>query len=146
VGRHCNGKETSSCSLDTVLKEKTQVGLGLRGMRQLNSAYLMKLGWRFNTEPSTLWARLLREKYGRGRDMTHIMGRTPSCSNAWHGIIETMEMTNVGMGVALEDGRHTEFWNHRWLDGKKLLEHALSPIPEHLVSHRVRDFWQLDTG
>jgi len=129
-----------------VIKEKSQGGLGIRSMRQLNSAYLMKLGWRLKTEHSTLWVRLIQDKYGRGRDLDSLVGRPCSGSNAWHGIMETLEMTNRGMGVALGDGCLTEFWNHRWLDGKKLSDYALHPIPVRLSSSRVCDFWQPDTG
>jgi len=118
---------------DTIIKEKTQGGLGIRSMRQLNSAFLTKLGWRLKTEPSMLWVRVLQEKYSRGRDLESIAGRASSCSNAWRGIMETIEPTSKGMGVAIGDGRQTEFWNHRWLDGEKLSEHALHPIPEHPV-------------
>ena len=69
-----------------------------------------------------------------------------SRSNAWRGILETMELTTQGMGVGIRDGRHIEFWNHRWLDGQRLIEHAFHPIPEELRSSRVLDFWNSDTG
>jgi len=55
-------RKTHLVAWDVVTKEKAQGGLGLRSMRQLNSAYLMKLGWRLTAEPSTLWARILKEK------------------------------------------------------------------------------------
>jgi len=37
-----------------ITKDKDQGGLGIRSMRQLNSAFLMKLGWRLQTGSSTL--------------------------------------------------------------------------------------------
>ena len=54
---------------ETVMKEKENGGLGLRSIRQLNSAYFMKLGWRLVTEPKSLWAKLLKMKYSKGRDV-----------------------------------------------------------------------------
>ena len=60
--------------------------------------------------------------------------------------METMELTSKGMGVAFGDGRHTDFWNHRWLDGKKLIEHIIRPVPEELYPRRVRDFWTPGSG
>jgi len=106
----------------------------------------MKLGWRLQTEQSPLWIRLFREKYCRGRDLDSLMGRPCSGSNAWRGVLETLDLTNQGMGVTLGDGRLTKFWTHKWLDGKTLANYALHPILANLLSSRVRDFWQPDTG
>jgi len=96
----------------TIIREKAHGGLGIHSMRQLNSAYLMKLGWRLQTEPTTLWAHLLKEKYCRGRDWEHVTRSTTSVSNAWRGIRESISLTNKGMGLTVGDGRLTEFWNH----------------------------------
>ena len=60
---------------NTVIKDKESGGLGIRSMRQLNSAFLMKLGWRLKTEPATLWTRLLKEKYCQKRDLGTMAGR-----------------------------------------------------------------------
>jgi len=94
---------------DTVIKEKTQGGLGIRSMRQLNLAFVMKLGWRLKTEPSALWVHILKEKYIGRRELSSRAGRPYSCSNAWRGIMETLELTNQGMGVVVGSGRQTEF-------------------------------------
>jgi len=131
---------------DKVIKEKVHGGLGIRSMRQLNSAFLMKLGWRLRSEPEAIWARILREKYSKGRDLDSLPDRIGSCSNAWRGLLETLEPTKQGLGVAIGDGRQTEFWNHKWLDGKLLREHALCPIPEAQSHFRVCDYWEPRRG
>jgi len=92
-----------------LIREKANGGSGIRSMRQLNSAYLMKLGWRLTTEPSTLWASLLREKYCTGRDWETNMCRPTAVSNVWRGIRESWPLTTRGMGVTVGDGRLTEF-------------------------------------
>ena len=115
-------------------------------MRQLNSASLMKLGWRFKIEPGSLWARILQDKYCRGRDLEGLSRRVNSASNAWRGVLDMIDLLNRGTGVAIGDGRHTNFWTHKWLDGKILLEHTRCPVPEHLHSARVHDFWLPDSG
>ena len=67
---------------ETITKEKAKGGLGIRSMRQLNSAFLMKLRWRLKTDPSALWVCILKEKYSRGQDLESIAGRVYSWSNA----------------------------------------------------------------
>jgi len=139
-------RKTHLVAWNTVIKEKESGGLGIRSMRQLNSAFLMKLGWRLKTEPATLWTRLLREKYCQRRDPEVSTGRVASCSNAWRGIMETMDFTNKGMGAIIGDGRQTEFWNHKWLDGKVLLNYTLHPIPDEQRHYTIRDYWDQNNG
>jgi len=131
---------------DTLIKEKSKGGLRLRSMRHLNTAFLMKLGWRLKSEPSALWVRLLNEKYCRGRDINSITGRGVNCSNAWRGILETRELLDQGLGVAIGDGRHTEFWNQKWLDGKVLAQQALQRIPPEQRLNRACDYWKQGMG
>ena len=131
---------------DTVIKDKSSGGLGLRSMRQLNTTFLMKLGWRLNSEPIALWARILKEKYCRGRDMNSLADRRISCSNAWRGILETRDLLNQGLGIAIGDGQQTEFWNKKWLDGKILAQQAAQPISEEHQLKRVSDYWQPGMG
>ena len=94
-----------------VTKEKEEGGLGLRSIRQLNSAYLMKLRSRLQTEDTALWTRVLKEKYGRGRDLLNSKRKVPLCSNAWRGLQEMFPVTKQGMGLALGDGRQTQLWS-----------------------------------
>jgi len=131
---------------DIFTKEKPQGDLGIRSMRQLNSAFLMKLGWKLHSEPAALWVRLLKEKYTRGPDLANRTSSVRPRTSAWQGIMETMEKTSKGMGVAIGDGRNTEFWNHIWLDGKQLIEHVIRPALDALHSSRVRDFWTPGSG
>jgi len=98
------------------------------------------------TEPQALWTQILKAKYCKGRDLDSIVARRYSCSNAWKGILETLEWTQRGVGVTVGDGRQTKFWSHRWLDGIILQEKALSAVPEAQLNKRVCDYWQGDMG
>jgi len=72
----------------TVTKSLEEGGLGIRSMRSLNSAAMVKLGWRMMQEPEALWARVLKYKYSKKGNGIHYLepGRKPS--NAWKGICE----------------------------------------------------------
>lgn len=54
-------------SWDTLQLPRQHGGIGIRSSRQANSAFLTKLGWRVLSEPSSLWSRVLRHKYCKGR-------------------------------------------------------------------------------
>jgi len=100
---------------DIITRERERGGLGLRIMQQLNSAYLMKLGRRIVLEPKTLWARVLKDRYCQKEDLEVGRGRQ-STSNARKGIMEAFDQTKKGIGHAIEEGRQTNFWTHRWID------------------------------
>jgi len=138
--------EAAFSGLECDYKGQRFRGLGIRFMRQLNSAYLMKLGWRLLTEPSTLWSRVLKEKYGWNKNLNNIEVINSSCTNAWRGIMSTMKNTKQGMGMAIGDGRQTLFRAHRWLDEKILSDQALVEIPESQYCKHVCDYWSPNGG
>jgi len=141
MGRYGHGKKAASGCLGDNYQGKGKWWVGHQKHETTNSAFLTKLGWQLKTDPAALWVRILKEKYGRGRDLDTLTGRLYSCSNAWHGIVETTAQTNQGLGVAIGDGRQTEFWNHKWLGGKILREHVLCPILNIHASNRGCDYW-----
>ncbi|KAJ8431324.1 hypothetical protein Cgig2_013540 [Carnegiea gigantea] len=126
---------------EIMTKEKDNGGLGLRSMRQLNSAYLMKLGWRLATEPNSLWVKILRTKHCKSRDAEKLERQGPM-SNTWKGILESLHLTKQGVGHAIGDGRRTKFWTHKWIDGKALLPQATCDVPVDQHNLLVRDYWQ----
>ena len=98
------------------------------------------------TEPATMCARILTEKYCHRRGWENPTRKTTSISNAWRGIQETTPFTDKGMGFTVGDGRHTNFWNHVWLDKVILREHGRCPIPEEHLNWRVCDYWSITHG
>ncbi|CAN1732392.1 Putative ribonuclease H protein At1g65750 [Linum perenne] len=48
---------------DHICRPKDQGGLGLRKARELNQAYLMKLGWEIPNNPEKPWVQVITSKY-----------------------------------------------------------------------------------
>ena len=46
-----------------VTRDKEEGGLGIQAAKPKNTALLAKLNWRFKTEKTTLWVRVLSKKY-----------------------------------------------------------------------------------
>lgn len=55
-----------------ICKDKEKGGLGIKNLKTFNTALLGKWLWRVKTESQSLWARILREKYG-------VLGGAESC-------------------------------------------------------------------
>jgi len=106
----------------------------------------MKLGWRLQAERSSLWARIPRQKYCKGSERFNLAVRQYACSNVWKGIMGTRALIEQGMGSAVGDDKHTKFWTERWIDGKKLADHATQVVPEEHIHKQVCDYWRLSTG
>jgi len=73
---------------DIVTRPKSQGGLGLQSMRQLNSTCLSKQGWKILEEEESLWTRVLKNKYGRRRYDLDIFQAKPGYSLLWKGVTE----------------------------------------------------------
>ncbi|KAJ8441387.1 hypothetical protein Cgig2_009095 [Carnegiea gigantea] len=72
-------------------------------MRQSNSAFLTKLGWRVLTEKGNLWSRVLRAKYCSGRcDIDMFTPRTDA-SNAWKEILECAKFLKEGAKTEIDN-------------------------------------------
>ncbi|CAN1802338.1 Putative ribonuclease H protein At1g65750, partial [Linum perenne] len=70
----------------SVISPKDQGGLGLRKARELNQAYLMKLGWEILNNPNKLWVRVVMSKYLKETSAGPQLRRKSGRSQLWRGI------------------------------------------------------------
>ncbi|KAJ8766220.1 hypothetical protein K2173_022279 [Erythroxylum novogranatense] len=103
-------------------------------MRQVNEAYLLKLAWKFLTNPDLLWVRLLKAKYGAGDSFLPKMVSSSRCSHVWQGICKAWPALQKGTSWLLGTGTNARFWTDNWLGGTGNLQSlALQNIPaDHL--------------
>jgi hypothetical protein len=62
-------------------------GLGIRNLRIMNDACLMKLGWNLRQGKDSLWTQVLWGKYGRNSDETAELVVKHTDSNLWKAIV-----------------------------------------------------------
>lgn len=87
---------------DTILKERTQGGLGFRSFKSLNEAMLMKKLYRLPTNPDSMISMIMKNKYFRIHDISVCKPN----SFVWKSIIGFMESFKVGL--CLND-------QHQWI-------------------------------
>lgn len=73
-----------------ICQPKQLGGLGIRCMKEINSAFLQKLGWNILTKPDQLWVKLLKAKYFPHTPFLHSVSK-PGASLVWHGISKVVE-------------------------------------------------------
>lgn len=99
------------CSLvkrDNVTKPKDNGGLGIRRLRDMNKAFMAKLGWKLLTKQDKLWVHVFRAKYMNNKNgITHTRTKQVA-SNAWRGIIQAIPLIE-GAGETNE-GNENIYW------------------------------------
>ncbi|KAL2929232.1 hypothetical protein RDABS01_034643 [Bienertia sinuspersici] len=130
MGEHDDQRKVHLISWGTLQNPKEQGGLGFQSMRQSNAAFLTKIGWRMLSEPTTLWARVLRNKYCQGRCDIDVFQATLNSSNLW----------KVG------DGQTTLFWDHKWVENYPLIDVIIKEVPQNILGATVAEMWNDELG
>lgn len=128
-------------SWENLQKPMSKGGLGINSTRQLNAAFLTKLGWRMISEPESLWSRVLRHKYCSGRCDLDMFDPKKGSSNVWQGITKNATILGKGMRVAVGNGNRTLSWDHRWACAQPLNEVSTQLIPSSIAGATVVEMW-----
>ncbi|GKA57981.1 RNA-directed DNA polymerase, eukaryota, reverse transcriptase zinc-binding domain protein [Tanacetum coccineum] len=124
-GHDTNSKKASWVKWKSVLAPKERGGLGVSSLYALNRGLLFKWIWRFYSQKSSLWSRVIKAIHGvDGRaDMISRAGKR-SC---WLNIIHEVKILSdrgidlmKSMSIKLGDGVNTDFWEDCWSVGGKL--------------------------
>ncbi|CAN1786707.1 Putative ribonuclease H protein At1g65750 [Linum perenne] len=120
---------------------KSKGGLGLRSARQLNQAYMMKLGFLFLAKPEELWVQVLQTKYFKDEEAGFRVKYTNSKSAIWRGILAVWPKMTEGVRSGLRNGGGTLFWTNRWIDsGEWLIDSILPGAPDSDFEATSADF------
>lgn len=89
-------------SWDALCKPKGYAGLGFKKLRDMNTAFLAKIGWQMIQRPDKLWVHILTSKYGSPLDESH----KQNVSTTWRGIRSSAKLLRKGLATSnfLHDG------------------------------------------
>ncbi|XP_028104944.1 uncharacterized protein LOC114303962 [Camellia sinensis] len=104
--------------------DKSQGGLGLRNLREVNACLLLKWWWRFGVEDRAIWKQVVRCKYGLGAGgWVPSIPETSSVSRIWSDVVhlgasspELMEYYLSNFKILVGNGHHILFWEDKWLN------------------------------
>ena len=95
---------------------KLRGGIRFRDLEVFNDAMLAKQAWRLLDNPESLCARVLRGRYYPDGDF--LQARCPATASAtWRAIISGREALKKGLIRRVGDGRTTEVWHDKWIEG-----------------------------
>lgn len=90
-------------------RAKSVGGLGFRDLVLFNQALLAKQGWRLIQNPSSLTARILKDKYYPSSSFLEAPLKT-RVSFAWKSIIHGRKLLNQGILWRVGDGCSIKIW------------------------------------
>ena len=82
-----------------IAKPKKDGGLGIQAVRVKNVALLAKLNWRLHSEPSSLWAKVLTQKYRSPRRVANPCIKSRTCSSTWSAIRKGVFLKRAPYGM-----------------------------------------------
>ncbi|XP_013608089.1 PREDICTED: uncharacterized protein LOC106314815 [Brassica oleracea var. oleracea] len=124
---------------NTMVKSKSDGGLGFRDIQSFNDALLAKISLRILTSPSCLLARVLAGKYFHDQDFLTVQPPA-ACSHGWRGILIGRDLLKEHLGWAIGDGQSALAWQDSWLSD--LSGASMGPIPELESSLKVAELLQ----
>nr|GEV88292.1 RNA-directed DNA polymerase, eukaryota [Tanacetum cinerariifolium] len=143
-----NGHEVSSRKIswvnwNKVITPKEKGGLGVSSLYALNRGLLFKWVWRFLTQGSSLWARVIKAIHGMDGSIGDIkIGNSKSC---WSSIINEINvLSSKGiklmnyLRITLGNGVFTRLWDEPWHVKGILKDSRLSLLKGRTVGHGRR--------
>lgn len=99
----------------SICSSKAKGGQGLRKMAPTNTAPITKLGWRFISQPNSLWVSTLTRTYVKNEDFWEL---TPSPTNSWFwkGLLKTRSILKQSLCNQIYNGSSTKIWQDAWID------------------------------
>ena len=92
---------------------KSEGGLGLRDLKEVNTVFGLKLIWRLLSEDS-LWGRWIKNNLLKGRSFWAVNSKMQSGSWMWRKMLKLREVAKIFFIKELGNGRHTSFWYDKW--------------------------------
>ena len=139
-GRSQEKKKVHLPRWEIVTNAKENGGLCIRSMRNINIAFMAKLGWGLITKTKDLWASVLQGKYVKGKVEIQKLMRKQISLNAWQGIVIGADVIQKGKRSRILNGKNTLFWRDIWVGDLPLIDLAIKDLVSRLYP-RLGEEW-----
>lgn len=129
-GETLNIRDIFIWSHGRIYRPKSIGGLGLRSMRTLNAACMMKAGWSLCNCRNDMWDKVICTKYRCGVDIIPKVQAKRDSSKFWRRVCNSWEQVQENLTWRLGKGKNIQFWKDHWVPGYDILEKvALQSLP-----------------
>ncbi|XP_060960685.1 uncharacterized protein LOC133031245 [Cannabis sativa] len=113
-GAFDNRKLVYTIAWSSLCKSKFNGGLGFRQIKDINSAFVLKWGWKLINDSFSLWSATMKAKYLKGASFFDVDCKT-SDSRLWKAMLKYRTLLNKGIYRKIGDGRSTSIWFDAWV-------------------------------
>lgn len=100
---------------------KSEGGLGLRDLKEVNKVFGLKLIWRMLAGDS-LWGKWIKENLLKGKSFWEVSIKTQKGSWMWRKMLKLREVAQLFHKKEVGNGRHISFWFDKWSDKGALFD------------------------
>lgn len=127
-GGNVNKREVHLVKWKKITRSKSQGGLGVRDLGEVNESLLLKWWWKYGNEDSALWKTVVCSRYGRnGGGWLPDLNSSGGISLVWFDIVKLLS-ENQQLGdfygehfrIKVGNGRRILFWQDKWLNNSEL--------------------------
>jgi hypothetical protein len=135
---------------DVVTMPKFMGGLGLRKLRPMNEACLLKLAWRLFSGSTDFWCTVVKGKYVARLHNNTIVDAKVADSSLWKALKNVSSVLTANEYWVVGNGKHINAWTDCWLEPGLRISDLNISIPDHLTQAKVSDLlndggdWNLD--
>lgn len=130
-------KKTHLVNWNTVGKPKKRGGLGIRSAMATNKATVSKLGWKLMKKESSLWVKVMNNKYGGERN-PRMWKKKNSASHIWREFFKCKDILSQNTKWVVGDGRTISIWNDIWC-GKYKISDLTNLSSASIANMKVKD-------
>ena len=104
-----------------ICKLKSEGGLGIRALKEVNKVYGLKLIWRLLSGDS-LWGKWIKNNLLRRKYFWEVKVSTQSGSWMWKKLLKLRDIAKMYYKKEVGNGRSTSFWYYNWSSKGVLFE------------------------
>ena len=110
---------------EDVCKSKTDGGLGIRKIKHMNDAFMIKWLWKLNVGGESTWRTLVTRGEGAHRNWWLNNWRPWRFSPIWRRIIKLLPILDQNVVIQPGKGNKTLFWTDKWASATTLADKFL---------------------
>lgn len=101
---------------------KSEGGLGVRPLKEVNMTHGLKIIWRLLSEKTSLWGQWIRMNLTKKKSFWEISGKTQQGSWMWKKILKLRDIAKTFHMKDIGNGRNTSLWFDQWTDMGQMSE------------------------
>ncbi|XP_043717558.1 uncharacterized protein LOC122665470 [Telopea speciosissima] len=106
-------RKTHFISWDAVCKPKSEGGLGIKRIKEMNIAGIMKQIWWIASKQDRLWVKWVQQRYLKQESLWTVKGLN-NCSWVWRKVLKYRDKALPLIKTIIGDGAATKLWLDNW--------------------------------